>query len=84
MIQHLRAEADRGPHGQPMSEVMDPRGSRATDGGWHYEASENGVTDNAELAINEARDAYLAKWGDRLTDAQKAAKHWTVRKVMDE
>lgn len=63
---------------------MDPRGSTKTEGGWHYEASADGVIDNAELAINEARDAYLKKWGERLTDAQKGAIHWTVRKVMDE
>ncbi|MFJ3381911.1 hypothetical protein ACIPJ2_16050 [Curtobacterium sp. NPDC090217] len=63
---------------------MDPRGSRKTDGGWHYEASPNGVTDNAQLAINEARDAYFAQWGERLTDGQKAAIHWTVTKVLDE
>jgi hypothetical protein len=63
---------------------MDPRGSKKTDGGWHYEASPNGVVDNAELEIAETRDAYLKKWGERLTDAQKAAIHWTVKKVMDE
>ncbi|UXZ57092.1 hypothetical protein [Curtobacterium sp. Arg-1] len=67
-----------------MSEAMDPQGSPSVDGGWHYEATENGVTDYAQLAINTARDRYFERWGKQLSDAEKAAKHWTVQKVVDD
>jgi hypothetical protein len=66
-----------------MSEATDQQGSPSVWGGWHYEASENGVTDYAQLAINTARDRYFAGPGKNLTEAQKAARHWTVRKVVD-
>jgi hypothetical protein len=67
-----------------MSDATDVQGSPSVDGGWHWEASENGITDYAQLAINTARDRYFEKYGKRMTEAQKAAKHWTVRKVVDE
>lgn len=67
-----------------MSEATDPKGSPSVEGGWHYEASENGVTDYAQLELNRARDAYFERWGKSMTEAQKAAKNWTVRKVLDD
>jgi hypothetical protein len=84
LLAHRRAMADFGPHGQPMSEATDPAANPAADGGWHYEATRNGVMDYAQLAINEARDAYFKQYGDKLTDAQKAAKQWRVQKVLDD
>lgn len=79
----MRQRNDVGPHGQPMSEANDPRANPAVDGGWHYEAPEAGSVDYAQLAINEKRDAYFKIWGDRLTDAQKQALHWSVKRVDD-
>jgi len=84
LIAHMRARADIGPHGQPMTEATDPAANPAAEGGWHYEAAENGVTDYAQLALNEASDAYFAKWGERMTPAQKAAKRFHVFRVMDD
>ncbi|MBT2502977.1 hypothetical protein [Curtobacterium sp. ISL-83] len=66
-----------------MSEATDARANPAVDGGWHYEATENGVTDYAQLAISTARDRYFERYGSRMTEAEKAAKQWTVRRVED-
>lgn len=81
---HIRERNDRGQHGHPMSEATDPQGSPSVDGGWHWEAPEHGVMDYAQLEINKKRDAYFERYGKRMTEAQKAAMHWTVRKVLDE
>jgi hypothetical protein len=67
-----------------MSEATDPQANPSVDGGWHYEASENGVMDFAQLEIERARNAYFEKYGKRLSEAEKAAKNWTVRKVLDD
>lgn len=66
-----------------MSEATDPRANPSVPGGWHYEAVENGITDYAALEIATARDRYFERYGKRMTDAQKAAKHWTVHRVDD-
>jgi hypothetical protein len=84
LIAHMRARADIGPHGQPMSEATDPAANPAADGGWHYETTTNGVMDYAQLSLNETRAAYFKKYGDRMTEEQKAAKQWRVRKVLDD
>lgn len=81
LLAHLRSRRDIGPHGQPMSEATDPRANPSVEGGWHYEAAP--VTEFAQLAINTARDRYLEQYGKHMTDAQKAALHWTVRRVDD-
>ena len=81
---HLRDRNNRGPHGQLMSEATDPQGSPSVEGGFHWEAPEKGVMDYAQLEINQRRDAYFERYGKRMTDAQKAAMHWTVQKVVDE
>lgn len=67
-----------------MSEATDPQGNPSVDGGFRWEAPENGVLDYAQLEINQRRDAYFERYGKGMTDAQKAAMHWTVRKVVDE
>lgn len=67
-----------------MSEATDPLANPSVEGGWHYEASENGVIDYAQLAIEQARNAYFEKYGKRLSEAEKAAKQWTVKKVVDQ
>jgi len=83
LLAHQRHRNDIGPHGQPMSEATDPQANPAVEGGWHYEATANGVMDYAELSIAEARDAYFKKYGERLTDAQKSAIQWRARRVDD-
>lgn len=67
-----------------MSEATDPQGSPSVDGGFHWEAPENPVMDYATFEIHKRRDAYFERFGKRLTEAQKASMHWTVRKVVDD
>ena len=64
VIAHLELENDVGPHGQPMSEATDPLANpKNRDGRWWYRAS-GPVTDFAEKARVEAREAYEKSLGE--------------------
>jgi hypothetical protein len=80
-VQELNA--DRGPHGQPMSEATDPQGAPGVrgkkPGGWHYRAK-TVATDYAAAALREAQDA---RYADEAAQVHRETDIWVVEKVPD-
>lgn len=68
---------DRGSHGLPLSETMDPRANPATWDGWRYEANQAPRIDYAGQAIAQAQDAYYKA----NPDVPRGGHVWYARRV---
>ena len=79
LLAHERLEADRGSHGQPMSEATDPSGDPAKKGGWRYEANRLPRVDFAAKALADQQDAFYKKW----PKASRNGHLWYVKRVDD-
>lgn len=79
LLAHERAEADRGPHGFPMSEAASPDADPNKPGGWHYVANKVPRVDYAAKAEGDARDAYYKQY----KDANRNGHVWYTRRVDD-
>lgn len=77
LLAHQRAEADRGSHGQPMSEATNPLADPAVEGGWRYVANKKPRMDWAAKAREDAKDAFYAQH----PDANRNGHLWYVRRV---
>lgn len=80
-MQQLRD--DIGPHGQPMTEAIDPQGAPGVrgkqPGGYHYRARVVG-TDWAAAALREAQDA---RYADKAAAEGRDTDLWVVEKLPD-
>jgi hypothetical protein len=74
---------DVGPHGQPMTEAIDPQGAPSVrgkkPGGYHYRASVVG-TDWAADALREAQEA---RYADKAAAGGRDTDIWVVEKLPD-
>lgn len=70
LMAHMRNEGDRGPHGIPMSEAMDP------DNQFAFVAAEAPQIDWAEKALGDAKDRYY----EQFKDSKRHGHIWRVRR----
>lgn len=69
-LAHMRNEADRGPHGIPMSEATDIANEYA------FVGPDKPITDWAEKALSQAKDRYYEQW----PNASRHGHIWRVKR----
>lgn len=74
-----RAEDDRGPHGQPMSEATAQAADLDRPGGWHYRGNKAPRIDHAAKAVGVAQEAYYKRY----PDAPRHGHLWYATRVDD-
>jgi hypothetical protein len=79
ILAHLALEADRGPHGQPMSETTSPLADPNNPSGWHYESAPMPRTDWYARAIAEGEKEFYAKY----PEASRAGHLWYAKRIDD-
>jgi hypothetical protein len=74
LLESRAIDAERGPHGFPMSEATDPANQ------FVFEGSKAPLTDWAEKAKRDQMDAFYKAW----PDAPRNGHIWTVKKRQPE